>query len=70
MQVPQIAPNDCPPPPPWWHGPLVTLGFVLALLAAIAFVTSCAEYPLAISVNSDKGTVSFSRRGIEITVEK
>jgi len=62
--------NDIPPPPPWWQGPLVTLGFILALFAAIVFLSSCAEYPLSLSVNSDKGSVSFSKRGVEITVEK
>ena len=30
-----------PPPPPWWQGPLVTLGFIVALIAAVHFLTSC-----------------------------
>lgn len=37
-------PFDCEEfiPPPWWQGPLVTLGFILALIATVSFLTSCA----------------------------
>ena len=33
--------NNTPPPPPWWQGPLITVIFVLGLMALIAFCTSC-----------------------------
>lgn len=30
---------DNPPPPPWWQGPLVTLIFILSLIAAVHFLS-------------------------------
>jgi hypothetical protein len=37
--IPPPMEPDVDTPPPWWSGPLITLGFVIALIMAIYFAT-------------------------------
>lgn len=44
---------------------------LLILAFCVGMLTCCAEYPVAIAVRGDYGSINYSRsRGIEITVEK
>lgn len=51
-------------------GLLLLLALTLAILGLVLFTTGCAEYPVAIVVRGELGSVSYSKQGIEINIEK
>jgi hypothetical protein len=43
---------------------------IFALITLAVAMTSCAEYPLTLSVQSEYGKASYSAKGIEIEIQK
>jgi hypothetical protein len=52
-------------------GILCLTGLILAVLAIAWMCSSCADYPISISLRSDHGSASYSAKGgIQIEIEK
>lgn len=51
-------------------GILSRVGLTLIILIIAWAASGCAEYPVAIAVRGEYGSVSYSDKGIQITIEK
>ena len=56
-------------PNPPITGLLLLAALAIAVLA-LMLLSGCADYPVAIAVHGDYGSVSYSANGIQVTIEK